>query len=122
MSGRKDFRVEAEERANRIRLEKANLVANTKAISEARSSVHQQQTNPNFIDARTSTSSDLLPSLYKEDKNAPVDSNASKDAALAEIDYKLNGSRARSNTGEFIPGRLIIRLPSKPTPANNPRV
>ena len=107
MSGRKDFRVEAEERANRIRLEKANLVANTKAVSEARSSVHQQQTNPNFIDARTSTSSDLPPSLYKEDKNAPVDSNASKDAALAEIDYKLNGSRARSNTGEFIPPRWI---------------
>lgn len=104
MSGRKDFRVEAEERANRIRLEKLALEANTKAMSEARSSVHQQQTNPNFLDARMS---DTLPSGLDNGGVLDSTSNASKDAALAEIDYKLNGSRARSNTGEFIPPRWI---------------
>ena len=83
-----DFRREAEERAQKIKLEKESKDHKVTAV-QAASTLQSKQT---FLDA---TSGD------------GVENATPGIAALAEVDYQLNGGRARSNTGEFVPPRWI---------------
>jgi hypothetical protein len=93
-SGRIDFRLDAEYRARQIELNrKKELVQAQAAKLAAQRSADRAQRKKRetmMLDASDTT------------KNlTPVE------AKLAEIDYRLNGSRARVNSGDFIPPRWI---------------
>jgi len=84
-----EFRREAEERALKIKLEKESKDREVTAIQAAYTLQSNKQT---FQDAASGNG---------------MENTTPRIAALAEVDYKLNGGRARSNTGEFVPPRWI---------------
>jgi lipid-binding SYLF domain-containing protein/5-methylcytosine-specific restriction endonuclease McrA len=85
-----DFRREAEERALKIKRDKLDQERAIAAVqAEAATPLRSKEL---FVDASA-----------RDD----VTNTTPCDARLAEVDYHLNGSRARSDTGEFIPPRWI---------------
>jgi SH3 domain-containing YSC84-like protein 1 len=88
-----DFRREAEERAVKLKKDKENAISLANQVQkDAASPQHKKYQYTNA----------MLSDEYGEDLN-----DTATAAKLAEVDYRLNGGRARSNTGEFIPPRWI---------------
>ena len=85
-----DFRHEAEERALKIKRDKED---------EDRAAAVMQA-----VAATPLRSKDRFVDTSIQDG---ITNSTPCDARLAEVDYQLNGGRARSNTGEFIPPRWI---------------
>ena len=97
-----DFRKEAEDRAIKVKQSKQAYDNEANAIQVAAA---LPRVKPIFKDATQRYESNTI--INNSNINNNYNSTAVNAAKLAEVDYRLNGGRARSNTGEFIPPRWI---------------
>ena len=100
-----DLRRDAELRAKALQQAKQRQIEYSKKIQI----IHQ---GPSAAAATPQTNADEVvdrrSSIYLLDASDPARNNTPSDARLFEMDYQLNGSRARCDSGDFVPPRWIL--------------